>query len=130
MAYIHHPKPQTSEIIKDLGPCCSPCSHILERLGRAGHVSTPKPPGQTSSVNLLVTEWGQQVSSSSEDVSPFTTEIVVTNHMQTPVLIVEAKHHGEATPAHGVEHSIPPGGPARGLAEVPDRSGAVGSRVQ
>ncbi|CAK9082937.1 Uncharacterized protein ycf45 [Durusdinium trenchii] len=43
------------------------------------------------------------------DVSPFTTEIVVTNHMQTPVLIVEAKHHGEATPAHGVEHSIPPG---------------------
>lgn len=55
------------------------------------------------------------------DVSPFTTEILVTNHMQTPVpcvkgvvswlevLIVEAKHHGDASPSHGVLHSVPPG---------------------
>eukprot|EP00434_Breviolum_minutum_P001130 symbB.v1.2.000988.t1/scaffold43.1/size391093/17 len=43
------------------------------------------------------------------DVSPFQTEIIVTNHMQTPVIIVEAKQHGNASPIGGIQHSIPPG---------------------
>mmetsp|Transcript_8383 Transcript_8383/g.15283 ORF Transcript_8383/g.15283 Transcript_8383/m.15283 type:complete len:160 (+) Transcript_8383:68-547(+) len=43
------------------------------------------------------------------DVSPFTTEIIVVNNMQTPVLIIEARQHGQATPANGIEHQVPPG---------------------
>ncbi|CAJ1349290.1 unnamed protein product [Effrenium voratum] len=43
------------------------------------------------------------------DVRPFMTEIIVVNQMQTPVLIIEAAHHGDATPLHGIEHQVPPG---------------------
>ncbi|OLP96701.1 Uncharacterized protein ycf45 [Symbiodinium microadriaticum] len=43
------------------------------------------------------------------DVSPFTTEIIVVNNMQTPLLLIEARHHGDATPANGIEHQVPPG---------------------
>eukprot|EP00439_Symbiodinium_sp_Y106_P068989 s2078_g11.t2 len=42
------------------------------------------------------------------DVSPFTTEIIVVNNMQTPLLLIEARHHGDATPANGIEHQVPP----------------------
>ncbi|CAJ1455516.1 unnamed protein product [Effrenium voratum] len=52
---------------------------------------------------------GSHLHADIRDVAPFTTEIVVQNNMQTPVLIIEAKHHGDATPAHGIEHSVPPG---------------------
>lgn len=40
---------------------------------------------------------GSHLHADIRDVAPFTTEIVVQNNMQTPVLIIEAKHHGDAT---------------------------------
>lgn len=43
------------------------------------------------------------------DVSPFQTEIIVINNMQTPVMIIEAKQHGNASPIGGIPHSVPPG---------------------
>ena len=33
----------------------------------------------------------------------------MTNHMQTPVVIIEAKQHGNASPIGGIPHSVPPG---------------------
>eukprot|EP00440_Ansanella_granifera_P067348 gb/GFBE01073046.1/.p1 GENE.gb/GFBE01073046.1/~~gb/GFBE01073046.1/.p1 ORF type:complete len:161 (+),score=25.38 gb/GFBE01073046.1/:1-483(+) len=44
-----------------------------------------------------------------KDLSPWTTEIIVVNQMQTPVMILEARHHAEPTPEGAIEHIIQPG---------------------
>lgn len=44
-----------------------------------------------------------------QDVSPWTSEIIVVNQMQTPALICEAKHHHRPTPLQVVEHRVLPG---------------------
>eukprot|EP00440_Ansanella_granifera_P058540 gb/GFBE01063448.1/.p1 GENE.gb/GFBE01063448.1/~~gb/GFBE01063448.1/.p1 ORF type:complete len:162 (+),score=23.04 gb/GFBE01063448.1/:1-486(+) len=44
-----------------------------------------------------------------KDLSPWTTEIFVVNQMQTPALILEARHHAEPTPEGAIQHTIPPG---------------------
>lgn len=44
-----------------------------------------------------------------QDVSPWTSEIIVKNQMQTPALILEAKHHHRPSPEKVVEHRVLPG---------------------
>eukprot|EP00930_Biecheleria_cincta_P003145 TRINITY_DN104081_c0_g1_i1.p1 TRINITY_DN104081_c0_g1~~TRINITY_DN104081_c0_g1_i1.p1 ORF type:complete len:319 (+),score=61.92 TRINITY_DN104081_c0_g1_i1:77-1033(+) len=44
-----------------------------------------------------------------EDVKPWSTEIFVVNHMRTPALILEARHHSNPTPCNAIEHHVAPG---------------------
>ncbi|CAJ1329416.1 unnamed protein product [Effrenium voratum] len=44
-----------------------------------------------------------------KDVSPWTTEVIVVNNMQTPALILEATQHHKPSPDSVIEHYVPPG---------------------
>eukprot|EP00931_Biecheleriopsis_adriatica_P065744 TRINITY_DN40222_c0_g1_i1.p1 TRINITY_DN40222_c0_g1~~TRINITY_DN40222_c0_g1_i1.p1 ORF type:complete len:155 (-),score=14.82 TRINITY_DN40222_c0_g1_i1:77-541(-) len=44
-----------------------------------------------------------------KDLSPWSTEVIVVNNMQTPVLILESRSHTEPSPEDAIEHHVPPG---------------------
>jgi len=98
------------EDIQGVDPATIPGSDTIPMMMRDEHFKEPvAAPAKLRSSTSLSLSASLHVEHLQDIIKPWSTEIVIVNQMQTPVLFLEARNHSQPTPSKAIQHRVPPG---------------------